>query len=148
MADDITETAPEQKPQQPEEGSRAQERITQLSEKVKTEAEAKEAALKEKADADRRALFAEGYADFVTAHPAAQEFKDQIREKVNAGMSVDDAGYAILGKAGKLNAPKAEPQNPAGGSAATVLPGNPTKSPGEMTQAERRAELEKMLQWT
>lgn len=148
MADDtINQPAPAS--EAPKEENRAQERITQLSEKVKTEAEAKEQALKEKADAEKRAQFAEGYADFASNNPAAKEFKEQIREKVMAGMSVEDAGFAVLGKAGKLGAaaPASQPQV-AGGSAATVPPQTGEKPVSEMSQAEKREALAKALQWT
>jgi hypothetical protein len=145
MADEtITQPAPT-----PEaEPSRAQERITELSEKVRIEAEARTAAETAKAEAEKRAAFAEGYADFVSNNPAAKEFKAQIQEKVMAGMSVEDAGFAILGKAGKLGAPATAPQAPvAGGSAAIQPPQQAQKNPSEMTQEERRKQLEKELQW-
>lgn len=125
----------------------AQERITQLSEKVKTEAEGRTAAEAKAAAAEKRAAFAEGYADIVATNPAAKEFKADIEAKVQSGLSVEDATYAVLGKAGKLGGTHAPtPIMPAGGSA-VVTPQGGTKTPTEMTQAERRAQLEKEIVW-
>lgn len=131
-----------------QEPNRAQERITELSDKVKTEAEGRVAAEAKVAVAERNAAFAEGYADIVVTNPAAKEFKADIKAKVDSGLSVEDATYAVLGKAGKLGAPKApDPVNPAGGSATTSPPQGGTKGVAEMTQAERRAQLEKDIIW-
>lgn len=146
MADE-TIIEPVQTPEPPKEESRANERITQLSEKVKTEAEAREKAEKSSADAEKRAQFAEGYADFALSHPTAKEFKAQIQEKVLGGMSVEDAGFAVLGKAGKLGVEGPMVQ-PAGGSASTTPPQTGQKQVSDMTQAERREELAKQLGWT
>jgi hypothetical protein len=63
-----------------------------------------------------------------------------------AGMSVEDAGFAVLGKEGKLGG--MAPTQPAGGSAATPPPQSGQKSVSDMTQDERRAELAKELGWT
>ena len=133
----------------PEPESRAQERITQLSEKVRLEAEGRTAAEAKALAAEKKAAFAEGYAEMLSSHPAAKEFKADIQAKVEAGSSVEDATYAVLGKAGKLGAPAPAPtpiqsQQVAGGSAANSIPQG-VKSVAEMTQAERRAELEKAL---
>lgn len=145
MADEITpiiETTPE--PVNP-----TQERITQLSDKVKTTAQERDEALAKAATAERKAAFAEGYADIVATNPAAKEFKADIEAKVNGGYTVQDATFAVLGAAGKLgNVVKApEPVMPAGGSAPTGLPQGGTKTVAEMTQAERREQLEKDIVW-
>lgn len=140
MAEDTTSNpAPAETPR---EESRSQERITQLSEKVRLEAEARAAAEQKALEAERKAAFAEGYADFALNNPAAKEYKQQIQEKVLAGMSVEDAGYAILGREGKLGA-AVQPivQSPAGGSAITNVPMSGEKTVGQMTQQERRAAL-------
>jgi hypothetical protein len=78
--------------------NRAEERITELSEKVKEEATAREAAEKKVAEAERKAQFAEGFADVLGTHPAAKEHKADIEAKVVAGYSVEDATYAVLGR--------------------------------------------------
>lgn len=144
MADEtINQTVP------PQENNRAEERITQLSDKVKTEAEARAKAESERTAAERRAVFAEGFADVLASHPMAKDHKDDIRAKVDAGLSVEDAAFAVLGKAGKLGAPVAPPPPPptqvAGGSAVVNTSGGSSKSLKEMTTAEKRAELEKLL---
>lgn len=127
----------------------AQERITELSDKVKTTATERDEAIAKVAIAERKAAFAEGYADIVASNPAAKEFKADIEAKVAAGLSVEDAAYAVLGKAGKLGGftPPPTPQSPAGGSAVVTPPQGGTKTPTEMTQAERRAQLEKDIVW-
>lgn len=131
------------------EPSEAEKRIKQLSGKVKEEAEAREAerAAREAAEAkaaeyERNAAFSEGFADIVATNPAAKDFKDDIKAKVLSGYSVEDATYAVLGKAGKLNntAPEPEP-TPAGGSAVTTPPQGGARSAYEMTQEERRKAL-------
>jgi hypothetical protein len=135
----ITQTAPTESQNE----TRSNERITQLSEKVKVEAEARAAAEQKAAEAERKAAFAEGYADFALKNPVAKDFKQQIQEKVMAGMSVEDAGYAILGREGKLGASPTQSivQSPAGGSATTYVPAEGQKTIGQMTQQERRAAL-------
>lgn len=137
-------------PVTPPENNRAEERITQLSDKVKAEAEARKAAEDKAAANERRAIFAEGFADIVSIHPAAKDFKADIETKVNAGYSVEDAAFAVLGKAGKLGSPTVAPIIPAatqvaGGSSVTAPTSGGAKSLQEMTTAEKRAELEKLL---
>jgi hypothetical protein len=126
--------------------SEAEKRIKQLSGKVKEEAEAKDAALQAQADAEaktaqaeRRAAFAEGFVDVVSATPEAKEHKADIEAKVMAGYTVQDATYAVLGAAGKLGQ-QTETSSPAGGSA-VITPPSGEKAVGEMTQAERRQAL-------
>lgn len=132
---------------QPEATSRAEDRIIELSGKVKTEAEGRAAAETKATAAERRAAFAEGFVDIMATNPAAKEFKDDIKAKVEAGLSVEDATYAVLGKAGKLGAQaQAQQSEIAGGSAATT-PQSGTKATADMSQAERRAELAKELVW-
>lgn len=147
MADEngveIIETTPVTTP----EVNRSQERITELSDKVKTEAEGRTKAEAATADAERRAAFAEGFVDIVITQPNAKDHKDEIREKVLKGYSVQDATYAVLGPAGKLGGAAAPAPQVAGGSAATAMPQGGEKSPADMTQAERRAQLEKDLLW-
>lgn len=145
MADEtIIETTPTTTEPQP---SRANERITELSDKVKTEAEARQKAETERAAAESRAAFAEGFADVVAANPAAKDHKDEIKDKVLKGYTVEDATYAVLGKAGKLGSAPAPAAQVAGGSAPTTAVVDSKKEPGQMSQAERRAQLEKDLLW-
>lgn len=138
---EIIQTVPEINP--------TQERITQLSDKVKTTAEERDTAQASLAEAERRAAFAEGFVDIVTTQPAAKDHKDEIKEKVLKGYSVLDATYAVLGAAGKLGGTPTEQPRPivAGGSADTTITDTAKKSPSEMTQAEKRSQLEKDLIW-
>lgn len=124
----------------------SQERITELSDKVKTEAEGRQTAETKAADAERRATFAEGFVEVVATHPEAKDHKDEIKEKVLKGYSVQDATFAVLGAAGKLGGVVTPPQV-AGGSATTAMPQSGEKPISEMTQAERRAQLEKDMIW-
>jgi hypothetical protein len=145
MADETNTNAPAS--QEPN-GSRAEERIIDLSSKVKEQADLRQAAEDKLAEANRKLTFTEGYADMVAINPAAKEFKADIEAKVMSGYTVEDAAYAVLGKAGKLgNAPAPAPgaTEVAGGSA-VVNPSQSEKSVGEMSQDERRAALDKALQ--
>ena len=133
------------------EPSESQKRITDLSGKVKTAADERdtantraEAAEAKAAEAERVAAFSEGFVDVVAGNPAAKDFKDDIKAKVLGGYSLEDATFAVLGKAGKLNQPQVETNQGqfAGGSATTNLPAQGMeKSAAEMTQDERRNEL-------
>jgi hypothetical protein len=138
-----------QAPQTDTQPSRTEERIIDLSAKVRVEAEARAVSDLKAAEAEKRATFAEGFVDVMAQNPAAKDFKADIQAKVMSGYSVEDATYAVLGKAGKLGVPApAAPESPAGGSATTAMNGNATKSVSEMTQEERRAQLEKDLAWS
>src|SRR4051812_38698480 len=100
-----------------------QERITQLSDKVKTTAAERDEAVSKAQAAEKERDFYQGFSDIVSTTPAAKDHKDEILAKVKAGLSVQDATYAILGAAGKLGGAKApDPVNPAGGSAPTQIP--------------------------
>lgn len=137
------------------EPSDAEKRIKQLSGKVKEEAEARvaetaarEAAEKRAQEAERLASFNEGFADIVAETPAARELKDQMKEKVLGGMSIEDAKFAVLGKAGMLGgAQHQETQSPAGGSAPTTPAIQKDKSAKDMSTDEKRAILEQNLIW-
>lgn len=129
--------------------SESEKRITQLSKKVREEAEAREVAEKAKAEADvkttelqRERDFYVGFSDVLSTNPQAKDHKDDILGKVKSGMSVEDATFAVLGKAGKLGQQVSEPTpSPVGGSAPITIPQGGVKSPQEMTQSERRAAL-------
>lgn len=138
-----------------EQPSEAEKRIRQLSDKVRLTAEErdeKERLFKEESEkrtiAEKERDFYQGFSDVVTTNPAAKDHKDEILTKVKSGYTVEDATYAVLGKAGKLGQPKApEPVMPAGGSAVVTPTQTGAKSISEMTQAERRAQLEKDIVW-
>lgn len=134
---------------QPVELSRAEERIRQLSEKVELtskERDEKDRLYKETSEKmatlEKENAFNSGFADVLSSHSAAKDHKDDIKAKVLAGMSVEDATFAVLGKAGKLGNPTPQPvTTPAGGSAPNQIQGDATKSIGEMTREEKRAAL-------
>ncbi len=129
--------------------SDSQKRITDLSGKVKTASEerdaekaAREKAETEKAEVARERDFYQGFSDVVSENPQAKDHKDDILAKVKSGYTVADATYAVLGPLGKIPAPKVETQSIAGGSAVTTPPqGGATKAVSEMTRDEKRAAL-------
>jgi hypothetical protein len=132
-----------------EQPSEAEKRIKQLSDKVKlSETEKDELKkLSDEKDAkiatlERENEFNSGFADTVASTPQAKEFKDDIKAKVLSGYSLEDATYAVLGKAGKLNQSSRENlESPAGGSATTAVTQSGKKSIKEMTPEERRQAL-------
>ena len=132
--------------------SESEKRIKELSEKV--ELTSKERDEKDKliqegtkkiAELEKENSFNSQYSDVLSSHPNAKDHKDAIKEKVMSGYSVEDAMFAVLGKAGALGGTQVEPTNPAGGSADTVMNQGGTKTVAEMTQEERRAILAKEL---
>jgi hypothetical protein len=132
--------------------NRAQKRFTDLSEKVKLTAQERDDLAKAKAEADVKAEKAEKerdfYKDFSTSsakYPGATDYQDKILEKVKSGYTVEDATVSVLNAEGKLTTPQAPRESPAGGSATNSMKGEGEKTIAEMTQAERRAILEKEL---
>lgn len=116
-----------------------EERITDLSSKVKTASEERDAAIARATAAEKKAAFAEGFADVVAANPAAKDHKADIEAKVTAGLSLQDATYAVLGAAGKLGTPQVARTPVAGGSASTPISIQPSKELQTMSQPELRA---------
>lgn len=131
--------------------SESETRINQLSKKVSLTVEERDAAKAEaetaqaaKAEAERERDFYAGFSDVVATNPQAKEHKDDILAKVKTGYTVEDATYAVLGKAGKLGVPT-ETVQVAGGSATTnPTAGTETKTIQEMSLAEKRAALIEM----
>ncbi len=130
--------------------NRKDKRLNKLSSDVKEANEklAKEAEEKTKLQAERDNLakesaFYKGFNQVSTKYPGANEYQDKILEKVNAGYDVEDATISILAKEGKYTPPVAtvERESPAGGSAATAIPGSGQKTLDEMTRDEKRAAL-------
>lgn len=135
--------------------SPTEERIKELSNKVKTASEERDAEIQRGKEKDERIAslekenaFNTGFVEILSSHSNAKEHKDAIKEKVFAGYSIEDATFAVLGKAGLLNTPVATPPNPAGGSAATQIPQSSSKNPSEMSQEERRKVLSENLGWS
>lgn len=134
-----------------EQKNKIENRIKSLSEKVKLTAEerdAKDRLLQEQSEKtselQRERDFYAGFADVVSTNPAAKDHKDDILAKVKTGYSVEDATYAVLGRAGKLgqSAPTPPPMTPAGGSAINQFPtGGSDKPLTELSRDEKRAKL-------
>lgn len=138
----------------PVDTSRAEERIKQLSDKVESTSKERDEKLKlieerdvKIASLERENTFNTGFGDILSTHSSAKDHKDEIREKVLAGMNVEDATYAVLGKAGKLVQPTQPLPNPAGGSASMSISHTGDKPIADMTQEERRSQLAKDLIW-
>lgn len=130
--------------------NRVEKRIKSLSEKVKLTSEerdelakAKEAEATARANAEKERDFYKGFNQVSAKYPGASDYQDKILEKVNAGYDVEDATISILAKEGKFTPaqPKTESERAAGGSASIGITGKAEKSPNEMTQDERRAQL-------
>ncbi len=108
-----------------------------LAEEEKTKLQA------ERDNLAKESAFYKGFNQVSTKYPGANEYQDKILEKVNAGYDVEDATISILAKEGKYTPPVAtvERESPAGGSAATAIPGSGQKTLDEMTRDEKRAAL-------
>lgn len=133
--------------------NKVEKRIKSLSEKVKLTSEERDELAKAKQELEvknsnisKERDFYKGFNQVSAKYPGASEYQDKILEKVNAGYDVEDATISILAKEGKYTPtqPKAESERAAGGSAATSLKGNDSKTPQEMSQDERRAQLLEM----
>lgn len=129
--------------------NRTEERIKNLSSKVREKATEAAEAQKKAEEAETARLAAEKerdfYASFSTStakFPAASEHMDAIKEKVLSGYSVEDATVAVLNAEGKLVPQEATPapvESPLGGSAAT--PSLDVPSSQELSLEEKRAKL-------
>lgn len=136
--------------------SEAIKRIKDLSNKVGTVSQERDEALAkaQKAEADvqakeRELQFSNSFVDLVSQYPSAKEHKDDIKAKVLAGYTTEDATVSVLAKAGKLTSTH-ERESPAGGSASTVLKNDAEKPISQMKTDEKRAklvELEKSGAW-
>lgn len=117
------------------------------AERARDEAEARAKAESERASAaEKKAEFLEKFSDISAKHPAANEFRTQILERVQKGYDPEDAALAVLAKEGRLNATSAPVQRQAtveGGSAQNNLGDGGGKGVGDMSQAEK---MEALLQ--
>lgn len=129
-------------------------RYQKLSEKVKTEAQAREEAEAKtkvaeegKLVADKRADFFKNFSQVSSKYPNATEYQEQILERVNKGIDLEEATVGVLHKEGKFQASVLEPSRPdniAGGSASTVITDTGDKRVEEMTHEEKRSALLQM----
>lgn len=129
--------------------NRVEKRIKDLSEKVRLTAEERDAAKRKideevtrVAELQRERDFFASFSDVVSNNPAAKDHKEDILTKVKSGYSVEDATYAVLGRAGKLGQPQPIVDSPVGGAATITQPvTGGQKSPSEMTRDEKRNAL-------
>lgn len=127
-------------------------RLKDLSEKVKLTAEERDEKENLLQAATKDVEFYKNFNSLVAKFPGASEYQDKIREKVLSGYDPEEAVVAILHKEGKLPgmqqtpiAPTSNASEIAGGSSPTTIATESGEKPvGEMTQAERRAELSKL----
>lgn len=118
-------------------GKKEAETKFEAESKARQEAEAKIATL------EKESTFLNSFSDSIAKYPTATQFKDEIKNKVMSGYSVEDATVAILHSKGQLGTAQSVAQtierveNSMGGSAPTQLANNAPKSAGQMTQAER-----------
>lgn len=136
-----------QQPTVPVEPSRSEERFRQLSEKVELTSKERDELKTLNEQVTRERDFYKGFSDVVATNPSARDHQEDILSKVKSGYTVEDATYAVLGKAGKLGTtvPAPQPIQVAGGSASTAMPQGAAKPASEMTQEERREQLAKDL---
>lgn len=132
--------------------NKVEERIKELSGKVKLTAkerdelaEANRALNAEKESLAKEVSFYKDFSKTSTRFPQASEYQDKILEKVKGGYTVEDATVSVLNAEGRLTTPKPDMTTAAGGSATTTPTQTGAKAPGEMTQAERRKFLEENL---
>lgn len=130
--------------------NRVEKRIKDLSEKVKLASEERDE--KEKLLAQERAEkealtkerdFLTSFGDAISKYPKASQFRDEIKQKVLKGYSVEDATVATLASKGEF-APPSQPKldNPAGGAAAISQPiAEGDKTVAHMTRDEKRQKL-------
>ena len=129
-------------------------RYHELSQKVKTEAQAREEAeaklkaeVEGKAQAEKERDFFKNFNSLSSKYPNANQFQDKIWEKVRSGYSEEDATVSVLNSEGKLQTPNMEPTRPdniAGGSATTVITEGGDKRIDEMSADEKRNALLQM----
>src|SRR3990167_10863038 len=132
-----------------EKENKVEKRIKDLSEKVRLTAEERDAEkvkLEEfsskNSELQRERDFYASFSDIVSNNPAAKDHKEDILAKVKGGYSVEDATFAVLGKAGKLGQLQPIVDSPVGGSAAVNQPiAGGTKKPFEMSRDEKRNAL-------
>lgn len=143
MAEEIITPVP---PEVPKEPNRAEERIKQLSDKVELTSKERDELKTLNETTTRERDFYKGYSEIISTQPNAKDHRDEIKEKVLKGYSVQDATFAVLGALGKMGTQTTPPQV-AGGSATTAMPQGGQKEVKDMTQTERREQLSKDLLW-
>lgn len=131
-----------------EQEGKVEKRIRGLSEKVKLTSDERdelqrklEAEQQKTAALEKERGFLSDFGNQVTKYPDAIAFRDQIKERVLKGYSVEDATVSVLNTEGKLFKRESSPESPAGGSA-TLTPQSPVdKKISEMSREEKRNAL-------
>lgn len=141
----------EQLDNQIENDNKIEKRIKDLSEKVRLTSEERDAertkldeALKASSGLQKEVEFLNSFGNQLGKYPDASQFRDQIKEKVLKGYSIEDATVSTLASQGKLNPQREEItiDNVAGGSAAVNQPiTGGQKTVTQMTRDERRNAL-------
>lgn len=132
--------------------NKTEERIRNLSSKVKekaqetaTEREARLAAEARAEAAEKTVAFLNDFSNMASKFPNAPEYREAIQEKVLAGYSVEDATVAVLNAEGKLmpqeQGPIAPIESPIGGSASMPPLTTGERSASDMSLDEKRAAL-------
>lgn len=122
---------------------RAKVRNKDLSDKLKAEAEAREKAETERAQALKESEFYKSLNTLTSKYPGSIEFQDKIKEKFMAGYTAEDATVSVLNAEGKFSptAPEPEIESPTGGSAVNRISDKGEKKPSEMSRDELRDKL-------
>lgn len=100
--------------------------------------EARKTAEQQRDEALKERDFHSAFADVVGNYPASKDHKDEIKVKVLAGYTIEDATVSVLNKAGKLTQAPREMESAAGGSAGTPSPAVKTKTMSQATKEELR----------
>lgn len=145
----ITQTETGTQTEAPKVSTRLEDRVTELSSKVELTSKERDELKSSNDVLSRDRDFYKGYSEVVTSNPEAKNHQEEIKEKFLKGYTLEDATFAVLGKAGKLgNAQHTTAPQVAGGSSATAMPQSGTKEVKDMSQAERRAQLVNDLGWS
>lgn len=126
----------------------ANDKRTLAQQKEQTEAKLKEEA-EARSKAEKSLEFYRTFSQISAKQPEATNYQEQILEKVNTGLSVEDATLLVLAKEGKLGPPQGQVQSQtrtedvAGGSAINHMPEG-DRTPSEMSINEKEAQLREM----
>jgi len=121
--------------------TKAFEKIGSTEKELNEERKLREAEAQKSAELQKERDFYAGFTDIISTHPEAKDHKDDILAKVKGGYSVEDATFAVLGKAGKLSQPQPIVDNPAGGAATITQTSQGQKTLDSMSREEKRAKL-------
>lgn len=129
-------------------GSLPEQRIKELSNKVKLTskerdelAESNKQATARAESATKEVEFYKGFSTLAGTYPNASEHTDEIKAKVLAGYTVEDATVSVLAKQGKLTSTPQERQSAAGGSATNPPGKSGPKELKDMSRDEKRQAL-------